>query len=79
MKLNAYISIYFVTFILLSFNIRHWCSWVLAALMQVCWEQDMGKEAALLLHSVLPLYNGQEGALPLLLAAVNMVTADHRQ
>jgi len=47
--------------------------------MQVCWEQDMGKEAALLLHSVLPLYNGQEGALPLLHAAVNMGTADHRQ
>jgi len=39
----------------------------------------MGKEAVLLLHSGLPQYNGQEDALPLLHAAVNMGIADLRQ
>jgi len=39
----------------------------------------MGKEAVLLLHSGLHLYSGQEDALPLLHAAVNMDTADPRQ
>ena len=41
-------------------------------------ELDMDKEAVLLLHSGLPLYNGQEDVLPLLHVAVNMGIADLR-